>query len=157
MYTKILLPTDGSTLAEAAMQAGAEFAALCRADIVGLYVAPEYEYPVSVEIIPPDYPSEDEYVAATRKTGDEYLAALRRAAADSGLKYTGITAYSDKPAHRIVEMAQEQDCDLIFIGSHGRAGFEQLPVGSLRRCLTSKVLSLCDIPVLVYRRTRENR
>jgi nucleotide-binding universal stress UspA family protein len=153
MYMKILLPTDGSPLADAAIQAGAEFAALCRADIVGLHVAPEYQYPVSVEIIPPTYPTEDEYLAATRTTGDGYLSGLRRAAAESGLKYTGITAYSNKPAHKIVEVAREQHCDLIFIGSHGRTGLEQLLLGSV----TSKVLSLCDIPVLVYRRTREKR
>ena len=153
MYMKILLPTDGSPLATAALEAGAEFAALCRADIVGLYVAPEYQYPVSIEIIPPSYPTEDEYVAATRKSGDEYLAGLRRAAAESGLKYIGMTAYSNKPAHKIVEVAREQDCDLIFIGSHGRTGIEQLILGSV----TTKVLSLCDIPVLVYRKAREKR
>lgn len=153
MYTKILLPTDGSELAAAAMQAGIEFAALCRAEVVGLHVAPEYQYPVSVEIIPPTYPTEDEYLAATRKTGDEYLSGLRRAAAELGLKYTGITGYSNKPAHKIVQVAREQECDLIFIGSHGRSGLEQLVLGSV----TAKVLSLCDIPVLVYRRTRETK
>jgi nucleotide-binding universal stress UspA family protein len=148
MYTKILLPTDGSTLATAAIQAGVEFAALCRAEVVGLYVASEYQYPVSVEIIPPSYPTEDEYAAATIKTGDEYLSGLRRAAAECGLKYTGLTAYSNKTAHKIVQVAREQDCDVIFIGSHGRSGLEQLLLGSV----TAKVLSLCDIPVLVYRR-----
>ena len=150
MYTKILIPTDGSPLAELAAQAGVAFASLCDAEITGLYVAPEYQYPVSIEIIPPSYPSEEEYLEATRKTGDGYFAGLYNAAAEAGLKAKGMTVYSNKPANKIVEVAREQDCDLIFIGSHGRSGIEQLLLGSV----TSKVLSLCEIPVLVYRKKK---
>ncbi|HYC41712.1 MAG TPA: universal stress protein [Noviherbaspirillum sp.] len=153
MYTKILVPTDGSPLADLAALAAVEFASMCDAEIAGLYVAPEYQYPVSVEIIPPTYPTEEEYREATRKTGDGYLAGLCSAAAEARLNVTAKTVYSNKPAHKIVEMARELDCDLIFIGSHGRTGIEQLLLGSV----TSKVLSLCDIPVLVYRRKKEKR
>ena len=150
MYTKILIPTDGSALAEYAAQAGVEFASMCDAEIVGLHIAPEYKYPVSVEIIPPTYPTEEEYKVATRKTGNEYLAGLAIAAAECRVKFTGITTWSNKAAHKIVQVAQEQDCDLIFIGSHGRSGLKQLVLGSV----TSKVLSLCEIPVLVYRQKK---
>lgn len=151
MYTKILIPTDGSRLAELAALSGVEFASMCDAEILALYVAPEYQYPVSVEIIPPGYPSEEEYMEASRKTGDSYLAGLYNAATESRLKVTGITIFSNKPAHKIVEVAREQNCDLIFIGSHGRSGLEQLLLGSV----TTKVLGLCDIPVLVYRSKKE--
>lgn len=153
MYSKILLPTDGSELSSAAVLAGIEFAALCRADTIGLHVAPEYQYPVSVEIIPPSYPTEEEYMEVTRRTTGEYLRDVRGTAAEKGLKYTEITAYSNKTAQKIVQVAREQECDLIFIGSHGRSGLEQLLLGSV----ATKVLSLCDIPVLVYRKTRDRR
>jgi len=153
MYNRILIPTDGSRLADHAALAGVEFASMCDAAVVGLYVAPEYQYPVSIEIIPPTYPTEEEYLAATRKTGDEYLAGLCSTAAEAGLEVKGLTAYSNKPAQKIVAVAREQDCDLIFIGSHGRSGIEQLLLGSV----TAKVLSLCDIPVLVYRRRNDKR
>lgn len=151
MYTKILIPTDGSPLAALAALAGVDFASKCDAELVGLYVAPEYQYPVSIEIIPPAYPTEEEYMQATRKTGDDYFAGLANAAAARGLRFTGVTAYANKPAHKIVEVARQQDCDLIFIGSHGRSGLEQLILGSV----ASKVLSLCEIPVLVYRKKKE--
>ena len=130
MYTRILIPTDGSDLADHAALAGVEFASICDAEIVGLYVAQEYQYPVSVEIIPPTYPTEEEYMASTRKTGEGFLAGLCSAAAENRLQYKGMTAYSNKPAHKIVQVAREQDCDLIFIGSHGRSGLEQLLLGS---------------------------
>ncbi|RZI44398.1 universal stress protein [Herbaspirillum sp. HC18] len=147
MYRKILLPTDGSALARLAMQSGVEFAALCDAEVLGLHVAPAYQYPVSMEIIPPAYPSEEEYMAATQKSAEGYFSEARAQAEAKGLKFTGITAYANKTANKIVEVAQEQGCGLIFIGSHGRSGVEQLLLGSV----TSRVLSLCDIPVLVYR------
>ena len=153
MYTKILIPTDGSGLAELAGLAGVEFASMCDAEIIGLYVAPEYQYPVSVEIIPPTYPTEEEYREATRKTGDGFMAGLVAAASECRVKCAAMTTWSNKPAHKIVEVAREKECDLIFIGSHGRSGLEQLVLGSV----TSKVLSLCEIPVLVYRRKMDKR
>lgn len=153
MYTRILVPTDGSSLAGHAALAGVEFAAMCDAEIIGLYVAPEYQYPVSIEIIPPSYPSEEEYKEASRKTGDGYLTEMCSTAAEAGLKARSMTVHSNKPAQKIVEMAREMDCDLIFIGSHGRSGIEQLLLGSV----TTKVLSICDIPVLVYRRKKAKR
>lgn len=147
MYEKILIPTDGSELAAAAAQAGIGFAKQNGSEVTGLYVAPEYQYPVSMEIIPPNYPSEEEYEALVRKTGEGYLDNMRKAAADAGLKYNGIVVFSNRTAQKIVQVAEEKDCDLIFIGSHGRGGFGQLLLGSV----TAKVLSMCEIPVLVYR------
>lgn len=147
MYNKILIPTDGSELAAAAAQAGIEFARQNGSEVIAVYIAPEYQYPVSMEIIPPNYPSEEEYEALMHKTGEGYLDNMRKAAADAGLKYNGIVVFSNRTAQKIVQVAEEKDCDLIFIGSHGRGGFGQLLLGSV----TAKVLSMCEIPVLVYR------
>jgi len=47
----------------------------------------------------------------------------------------------------IVQVAEEDGCDLIFIGSHGRSGLSRLLLGSV----TAKVLSLATTAVLVYR------
>jgi nucleotide-binding universal stress UspA family protein len=147
MYKKVLIPTDGSDLASAAAQAGIEFARQNGAEVIALYVAPEYQYPVSMEIIPPNYPSEEEYEAAMNKTGEGYLAAIRKTATEAGLQYAGVVAFSNRTAQKIVQVAEEKDCDMIFIGSHGRGGLGQLLLGSV----TAKVLSMCEIPVLVYR------
>lgn len=147
MYKKILIPTDGSELSAMAAQAGVEFAKQTSAEVIGAYVAPEYQYPVSMEIIPPNYPTEEEYDASVRKTAESYLAQIQTAATAAGLRYTGVVAFSNRTAQKLVQVAQENDCDLIFIGSHGRGGLEQLILGSV----TAKVLSLCQIPVLVFR------
>lgn len=147
MYKKILIPTDGSELSNVAEQAGLAFAKQSGGEIVGVFVAPEYQYPVSMEVIPPNYPSEEEYDAALRKTGDGYLSPMRQAAASAGVTYSDVIAFSNRTAEKIVQIAEQKDCDMIFIGSHGRGGLGQLLLGSV----TAKVLSLCQIPVLVYR------
>jgi nucleotide-binding universal stress UspA family protein len=151
MYRKILIPTDGSPLSTAAAHAGVDLARQCNADVVSVYVAPPYQYPVNVEIIVPEYPSEEEYQAAMRRHGDEYLAQVRKEADTLGVDFSGTTVFSDNTAQAIIHAAGKEGCDLIFIGSHGRSGLGQLLLGSV----TNKILSTCKIPVLVYRVQQE--
>ncbi len=151
MYKKILIPTDGSDISNAAARAGVEFAQQLGAEVVGLFVAPEYQYPVFIEIIPPNFPSEDEYLASMRKLGDRHLQVIGDAARDAAVPFSGFTVFSDAPAREIVLAATQHASDLIFIGSHGRSGWGQALLGST----TTKVLSSCQIPVLVYRMAKQ--
>lgn len=151
MYKKILIPTDGSVLSGATALAGVEFAKQSGTEVFGLFVAPEYHYPIYVEIIPPSYPSEEEYQASMRKAGDIHLGTIRSAAAAAGIAFTGLTTFSDGIAREIVHVAKENGCDLIFMGSHGRSGWGHALLGSV----TTKVLSTCQIPVLVHRLKKE--
>jgi nucleotide-binding universal stress UspA family protein len=153
MFKKILIPTDGSETSLAAALDGVAFAADNNSEVVGIYVAPEYQYPVYIEIIPPTYPLEEEYQGLMRKIGMEYLKPIQEAVEKAGLKYSSQFAFSDSAASAIVKVAEEQNCDLIFMGSHGRSGLGQLILGSV----TSKVLSLCKVPVLVDRPKLKNK
>ena len=151
MYKRILIPTDGSAISNSAAHAGVEFAKQISAEIIALYVAPEYQYPVYVEIIPPSYPTETEYEASMRKAGEIHLKTIKDEAIASGLQFSSLTVFSDTTASQIVHTAEEYKCDLIFMGSHGRGGWGHLLLGSV----TTKVLSLCQIPVLVFRLKKE--
>jgi nucleotide-binding universal stress UspA family protein len=121
------------------------------AEVLALFVAPDYQYPVYVEIVPPAYPSEEEYVQQMQRLGQEYMGSIMRAAEGCGLKHACMTAFSDAAALKIVDVAEQQHCDLIFMGSHGRSGWGQLLLGSV----TNKVLSHTTKPVLVHRLIRE--
>ncbi len=144
MYRKILITTDGSKVSCNTAREGVRFAQQMGAEAVALFVAPEYQYPVYVEIIPPAYPSEAEYRVTMEKAGAEHLRPILQEAEAVGLRCTGITVFSDATALKIVAVAQETGCDLIFMGSHGRSGWGQLLLGSV----TSK-------PVLVHRLIKE--
>ncbi|MFD2368048.1 universal stress protein [Pseudoduganella sp. GCM10020061] len=147
MYRKILITTDGSTVSQHTACAGVRFAQQMQAEVLALYVAPEYQYPVYVEIVPPAYPSENEYQEAMVRTGAEHLRPIMEKAAACGLAANSLTVFSDATALKIVEVAEQYDCDLIFIGSHGRSGWGQVLLGSV----TNKVLSHTTKPVLVHR------
>ena len=147
MYKKILIPTDGSPLSTASAHAGIEFARELGAEVMSLHVAPVYQFLVYAEVIPPNYPSQESHNAEMLRIGGMYLGEIEREAATAGVKYSGRTVISDQPAQVVVAEAEQQHCDLIFMGSHGRSGLQRLLLGSV----TSRVLALSDIPVLVYR------
>jgi nucleotide-binding universal stress UspA family protein len=151
MYRKILITTDGSAVSQHTACAGVKFAQQMGAEVLALFVAPDYQYPVYVEIIPPSYPSEEEYVDQMRRTGQQYMESIMRKAREAGLAHSCMTAFSDAAALKIVDVAEEQQCDLIFMGSHGRSGWGQLLLGSV----TNKVLAQTTRPVLVHRLIRE--
>ena len=151
MYQKILITTDGSSVSQHTACAGVKFARQMGAEVLALFVAPDYQYPVYVEIVPPAYPSEEEYIQQMKRLGEEYMGSIMRAAEGCGLKHACMTAFSDATALKIVDVAEQQHCDLIFMGSHGRSGWGQLLLGSV----TNKVLSHTTRPVLVHRLIRE--
>ncbi|TFW17388.1 universal stress protein [Duganella callida] len=151
MYRKILITTDGSAVSSKTACAGVQFAEQLGAEVLVLFVAPEYQYPIYVEIIPPSYPSEDEYRAAMRRAGREHTQDVVDSCARRNVRCEAMTAFHESAAAEIVDVAQQHGCDLIFIGSHGRSGWGQLLLGSV----TNKVLQHTKIPVLVHRLIKE--
>jgi nucleotide-binding universal stress UspA family protein len=151
MFKKILIATDGSALSNSVAIAGVEFARQLGAAVVGVFVAPEYQYPVYVEITPSAYPSEEDFKKSMRQAGEMHLKVIQDAAESNHLQFSGVIAFSDATAQKIVATAEEHACDLIYMGSHGRSGWGQLLLGSV----TNKVLSHCQIPVLVHRMSTE--
>ena len=147
MYRKMLIPTDGSEFSRSVVLAGVEFAKQLKAEVVGLFVAPEFQFPVYMEVLPPSFPSDADYQKSMQRAGEDYLNVIKEAAESAGLPFSGMVVFSDLTAKKIAHTAEELHCDLIFMGSHGRSGWGQLLLGSV----TSKVLSSCEIPVLVHR------
>ena len=147
MYRKILITTDGSTVSQHTACAGVKFAQQMGAEVLALFVAPDYQYPVYVEIIPPSYPGEEEYIEQMKRTGADHMGRIMRSCEQAGLAHSCLTAFSDATALKIVDVAEQQNCDLIFMGSHGRSGWGQILLGSV----TNKVLSHTTRPVLVHR------
>jgi nucleotide-binding universal stress UspA family protein len=151
MFRKILITTDGSTVSQHTACAGVKFAGRMGAEVLALFVAPSYQYPVYVEIIPPAYPTGEDYEAQMRRTGQDYMERIMRSCAEAGLHHACMTVFSDTTAQAITDVAEQEHCDLIFMGSHGRSGWGQLLLGSV----TNKVLSHTQKPVLVHRLIKE--
>ena len=148
MYKKILIPTDGSALAVQAANAGITFARAIGAQVVALNVTQPFAAAIGFDGIIASYAIADEdHEKAANEQADKYLNHVVDRASIAGVTVHHKAVSNSNVADGIVQAAEEEKCDLIFIGSHGRSGLARLLMGSV----TAKVLSLTTIGVLVYR------
>lgn len=148
MFKKILIPTDGSALSAQAANKGVCLAREVGAEIVALYVTQPFAATVGFDGMAAAYAITDEdYEKTAAEQASKYLKAVTDRAETAGVKATARSVSNFNVADGIVHAAQDEKCDLIFIGSHGRSGLSRLLLGSV----TIKVLSLARTAVLVYR------
>jgi nucleotide-binding universal stress UspA family protein len=149
MFTKILIPTDGSTLGNLSALEGVSMAQKVGAEVVGIYVSRELQNPLFdfSEIRLKNFPTKEEFTEFVMAAGTDFLKPIQEAAESAGVKFTGITKISNATARTIVQTAEETECSLIFMGSHGCAGWGHNLLGSV----ATKVLSTTQIPTLIYR------
>lgn len=145
MFKHLLLPTDGSKLAQAAILQGVRLAKEAGAKITGVSVAPEFHVLTFDTAMLED--TKAEFLAESRAQAQKNLAMLTKAAVEEGVPCDSVVAVGDHPYEAIIRTAEQKGCDLIMMASHGRRGVQALLLGSE----TQKVLTHCRIPVLVYR------
>lgn len=145
MYKHILIPTDGSDLADKAVAQGISLAKLSGADITILRVTSP-PAPLMVEGIVVSYPQEEVQQQVKARVG-AHLSGLAAKATAAGVKVAQRHVENDQPWRAIVDTAKDVGASLIVMSSHGRRGLSALVLGSE----THKVLTHTSIPVLVYR------
>jgi nucleotide-binding universal stress UspA family protein len=147
MFKNILVPTDGSELSSATVTRAVSFAREAGARITFFYAQPDFPMPIYGEgaLIDPTTPEQFSKAAAA-----EAATILEKAQAEAtagGVESVTDTAVSEIPYEGIIQAAERDGCDLIFMASHGRRGLKGFLLGSE----TQKVLTHSKIPVLVYR------
>lgn len=145
MYQRILVPIDGSTTAERALQEAVKLAT-GKAQLRLVYVIEEV-YPLDAEgYAYIDYAALQE---AVRSTGERTLAQAAETVRRSGI--TAETALLDVPGERTASVidgeAMNWKADLIVIGTHGRSGLSRLLLGSV----AEGVVRGASVPVLLVR------
>ncbi len=126
MYKKILVPVDGSELAECALGHVRAIAKGCNVpEVVLLRVVEPLRN--TYELGEDWYKSAEEKIRADAK---DYLS--KEVAA---LKKDGITAsavvMSEQPAEAILNYAKRNQVDLIIMSTHGRSGVSRWVIGSV--------------------------
>jgi nucleotide-binding universal stress UspA family protein len=101
MFKHILLPTDGSTLSDAAIESG---------EIPGGF--------------------KEESAGEFRANAKLHLAALAKLAEGVGVACDEVFEASEQPYEAIIRTAEEKGCDLILMASHGKRGIQALLLGS---------------------------
>ena len=144
MYKSILIPTDGSELAEKALRDGISLSKAIGAKITVLTVTMPFHIfttdPRSIEDTRPQYKRMKRHAA-------KILEAAVDAAKVSGVACDTVHIEHEHPYQAIIDTAISKGCDLIDMASHGRHGVSAMLIGSE----TLKVLTHSKIPVLVHR------
>lgn len=146
MFNKILVALDGSDHAQRALQAAAQLAKKCEAQLILCHV-------VQIKFYRSDY---DMRVAQAAKDvfkqiGEEQAEAIL-SEAEKLIKEAGVTdslrlVGEGDPARAILKASQESGASMIVVGTRGLTGLRELAMGSVAHKLT--VASTC--PVLVIK------
>ena len=145
MYQHLVIATDGSEVAEKAVDQGLALAKELRAKVTAVTVSEPLASMVAGEAV---YPTLiDDYDKAMEASAKRILAPIREAAEKNGIAFEGVFIKDHPPAEGIVETAKARACDLIVMASHGRRGVAKLLIGSQ----AVKVLAYSPLPVLVCR------
>lgn len=141
MYTRILIPVDGSDASSSALAETLKFAREQRARVRLVYVCetPQYvlaEGPVNL-------------AEEIRRYGEQVLSGAAARARESGVSAEAalVEAADRRVAEAIAGEATSWDANLIAMGTHGRGGFEHLLLGSVAEGVARRA----TVPVLLLR------
>jgi nucleotide-binding universal stress UspA family protein len=147
MYRRILIATDGSQLSHRAITRGVALAKALGATVIGVHA--RLPDPVLCYGEPVVFPTETwaRLEEQSVQTAAKYLAEIQVAATEAGVGYKGIHLAGTSPSELIIKAPKKEECDLIVMASHERAGVSELLPGSE----TLKVLAHSRVPVLATR------
>lgn len=144
MFKTILVPTDGSELAEKAALAAIDLADQLHGTVVAIAVAAPYPYSPLSEATPGAVAREFE--DKSMMEAKEHVDRLQKLAGERKVPLEIVLAQSYDPYKEILDTAHKRHCDAIFMASHGRKGLSKVFLGSQ----TQKVLAHSDVPVTVF-------
>jgi len=147
MFKHILIPTDGSPVAAKAIHAGVALAKEMGATVTSYYA----QEPLPAHLYAEGYFADKKLVAELERRAREYaerrVAEVGAVAKAVGVPFEPVVAKTPAPYKSIIDAADRQKCDAIFMASNGHRGLTGLLLGSV----TQQVLTHSKIPVLVFR------
>lgn len=140
MFQRILVPLDGSILAEKALAHARRFARVFDARLVLLHVLDASLFPENARITDP-------FTWQVRKAQAEmYLQSITAQVSETG-QQVEYTLLEGKAAESIIDYAHSGNIDLLVITTHGASGLSRWNASSV----TQKVLEKIYLPVLLVR------
>ena len=136
MFERILLPLDGSRLAEAAIPYGAELAARLGSELILFHVCAREHQPFQS--------MHQLYLTEAAKGLERHMEKKFPRCEDWAVRTETVVG---EPADAICEYAEKNDIKLIVMTAHGGSGLKYWAVGSV----ADKVVRAMDIPMLLIR------
>lgn len=137
MYKRILVPLDGSTLAEGVLPHVEALAKSLGAELVLLRVAFAHVFPGA-----------DPVQSQVRmvQEAESYVTGLANRLQQEGLRAEAKVRYGD-PVEEILDHADRDHIDLIAMVTHGRTALKRVVMGSV----AEQVLRRASVPMLLIR------
>ncbi len=142
MYNRVLVPLDGSSLAECVFD---HLIALAKSGNIGEVML------LRVVEIPPGWAKEGVDFQGIQgpiiEEAKVYLSQVRDRLAKGGISKIMMEVSVGKPADRISESARKHGIDMILIATHGSTGIAKWVLGSV----ADRIVHTSHVPVLVIR------
>lgn len=146
MYKRVVVPLDGSALAEAILPFITDIAGPLDIEVVLLRVL----VPVPPDIVEGSARVVVDDIVTRRDDAEAYLKRLAEELTVSGIR-TSTDVRRGDPVREILAGAHEAGADLIAMTTHGRSGLGRLLFGSVAEA----VLREAEIPVFLMRLTEK--
>ncbi len=149
MYRRVLVPLDGSPLAEAALPHAVAVAGRFGAALTLMQVVTTLPMAAAVDAgaaAGAEAMMSVDALEASEEAAQEYLGELSRRPEVEGIQIRR-KVVRGRPAREIARAAQEEGVDLIVMSTHGRSGLGRLVFGSV----ADQVLRESGIPILLVR------
>jgi len=142
----ILLPLDGSPLAEAVLEPALALARAWEVEIELVQVIEPLVFPTGSQMLPAV--GYDEKLTEIRRDGaKDYLNDIVERIRAEGVKASTAAVLGVGVADTLIQLAQPERYGLIAIATHGRGGLRRMALGSV----ADKLVRGAEIPVLVCR------
>ena len=138
MFKKILIPVDDSSCSKYAAGIGLELAKKFKAQVLITHVIAD---------LPTVYATSN-WGEALLEQGEKLLDSYRQNQENLNLETLAVKSLDT--AQGIIQIAQNNYCDLIVIGTHGRRGIAHAFLGSV----AERVIRLSTLPVILIRQAK---
>ncbi|HET8689557.1 MAG TPA: universal stress protein [Methanosarcina sp.] len=139
---QILIATDGSETASEAADFGMEMVGCSGAKIYAVYVIDTSPY----RSVPLDQIWSKQTLDEFERSGHEATSYIEKIGKAAGVEVES-RVLKGHPAEKILNFAEDNNIDMIIVGSLGKSGYERVLVGSV----SEKIIRHAKVPVLVVR------
>ena len=140
--SRILLPTDFSPSADAALEMATDLAQHFHAELCLLNVIPMFPTTTAYDFFP-----ETEFLEQARRYAETQFTSRQRALVSKGVHAKVCIESGNDVAGNIIMVIDREDIDMVIISTHGVSGWRPLVFGSI----AEKVVKLVQCPILLLR------
>lgn len=146
-YQRILLPLDGSSRAEIALQRAIQLARVEDAELMLCYVIPDHGL---TGFGPNDQEAERLHRRVRKQNeqaGRNYLAGIKGRLEHNGLKISVKVSLGADVRRALIDIIFKEKVDFVVMATHGQSGYRDVPTGDVARFILGKA----NVPVLLVR------